>query len=90
MLLRNFECIYQYYQNLLWVYIFQQIFLKFTNFMMEFQKVKRYIKITVQSGMYQTKFLLKWNKTDKISVYSTKHLNIFEYLDILFQSHIHN
>ena len=41
--------------------------------MMEFEKVRRQIKTTTQKGMYQTKLVLKWNKTDEISVYPTRH-----------------
>ena len=45
---------------------FRQNVLKFINFMMEFQKVLRKIKTTIQLGVYQTKLVLKWNKTDEI------------------------
>ena len=40
--------------------------------MIEFQKVRRQIKATVQQAVYQTKLILKWNKTDEISVYPIK------------------
>ena len=40
--------------------------------MIEFQKVRKLIKTTIQEGVYQTKLVIKWNKTDEISVYPTK------------------